>query len=109
MWLHSLQLLQALLNSSILVPDLKPVVGYKYLHLSLSAAGRAFLRASISGSCLNAQYMDSVVSGFDVHAWDGSQVRPVIGWPSFSLCSIFAPAFPLDRINSGLKILKMGG
>ena len=28
---------------------------------------------------------------------------------SFSLCSIFVPAFPLDRNNSGSKILKMGG
>ena len=37
---------------------------------------------------------------------------PNLGWPlgglSFSLCSIFVPAFPLDRNNSGLKILKIG-
>jgi hypothetical protein len=26
---------------------------------------------------------------------------------SFSLCSIFVPEFPLDRNNSGLKILKV--
>jgi hypothetical protein len=28
---------------------------------------------------------------------------------SFSFCSIFIPLFPLDRNNSGLKFLKMGG
>ena len=27
---------------------------------------------------------------------------------SFNLCSIFVPAVPLDRNNSGLKILKKG-
>jgi hypothetical protein len=27
----------------------------------------------------------------------------------FSLCSIFVPAFPFDRNNSGSIILKMGG
>jgi hypothetical protein len=32
-----------------------------------------------------------------------------LGGLSFSLCSIFVPTFPLDRNNSGLKILKMGG
>jgi hypothetical protein len=38
---------------------------------------------------------------------------PKLGWSlggfSFRLCSIFVPAFPLDRNNSGSKILKMGG
>jgi hypothetical protein len=33
-------------------------------------------------------------------------------WPldglSLSLCSVFVPAFPLDRENSGLKFFKMG-
>jgi len=33
-----------------------------------------------------------------------------VGWSldglSFSLCSSFVPAFPLDRANSGLKFLK---
>jgi len=31
-----------------------------------------------------------------------------LGGLSFGLCSIFVPAFPLDRNNSELKILKMG-
>jgi hypothetical protein len=38
---------------------------------------------------------------------------PKLGWSlgglSFSLCSIFVPEFLLDRNNSGLKNLKMGG
>lgn len=32
-----------------------------------------------------------------------------LGGLSFSLCSIFGPAFPINRNNSGLKFLKMGG
>ena len=36
-----------------------------------------------------------------------------VGWSlddlSLSLCSIFPAAFPLDKNNSGLKFLKMGG
>jgi hypothetical protein len=32
-----------------------------------------------------------------------------LGGLSFSLCSIFGPAFPLDRNNSGSKILKIRG
>jgi hypothetical protein len=32
-----------------------------------------------------------------------------LGGLSFSLCSIFVPAFSLGRNNSGLNILKMGG
>ena len=37
---------------------------------------------------------------------------PKLGWSlgglSFHLCSNFVPAFPLDRNDSGLKILEMG-
>jgi hypothetical protein len=33
----------------------------------------------------------------------------LLGGLSFSLYSIFVPPFPLDRNNSGLKILKVGG
>ena len=32
-----------------------------------------------------------------------------VGRLSFSLCSIFVPAFPLTRNISGLKFLEMGG
>jgi hypothetical protein len=28
---------------------------------------------------------------------------------SFSLCSIYVPNFPLNRNNSGSKVLEMGG
>jgi hypothetical protein len=50
-----------------------------------------------------------IVSGFGVYAGDGSSVLGrSLGGLSFSLCPIFVPAFPLDRNNSGLKILKIG-
>ena len=38
---------------------------------------------------------------------------PKLGWSvgglSFSLCSIFVSAFPIDRNNTGSNILKMSG
>lgn len=38
---------------------------------------------------------------------------PKVGWSlddlSFSLCSMFLPAFPLNKNNYGSKNLKMGG
>jgi hypothetical protein len=39
-------------NSSIGVPELSSMVGSKYLHLSQSAAGGAFQRTTMVGSCL---------------------------------------------------------
>ena len=43
----------------------------------------------------------------------GYRMDPKLGWSldvlSFSLCSIFVLAFPLDRDNCGLEILKVGG
>ena len=43
-------------KSSIEVPYFRPILGYKYLYLSQSAAGRAFKRTVMLGSCLQAQY-----------------------------------------------------
>jgi hypothetical protein len=41
------------------------------------------------------------------------RMDPTLGWSlnglSFRLCSIFVPAFPLDRNTSRLEILKMDG
>ena len=54
--------------------------------------------------------MASVIgSGFGLQAWDGSKVAWSLGGLFSSLCFIFVPAFPLDRNNSRLKFLKMGG
>jgi hypothetical protein len=39
-------------NSSILIPDLNPMVNCKYLYLSQSVANRASPRTAIPGSCL---------------------------------------------------------
>lgn len=41
-------------NSSTRVPDLSSIVGYKYLHLSQSATGRASQSTAMLGSCLQA-------------------------------------------------------
>ena len=68
-------------NSSIGIPDLSPIVGYKYLHLSQSAAGRVSQRTTMLGFCLQAQHGRTNSVGFGTPSpWDGSQVGPVTGW-----------------------------
>ena len=60
-------------NSFIVVLDLSPMVGCKYLHLSQSVAGRASQRTAMLGSCLQAQYSISN----SVRVW-----CPLMGWIS---------------------------
>jgi hypothetical protein len=50
------------LNSSIEVPDLSTMVGYKYLHLPQSSVGRAKGHTAMSSYCLQAHhdFVDSV-------------------------------------------------
>jgi hypothetical protein len=48
----------------------------------------------------------TIVSEFGVCRWNGSYGGQSLDVFSFSLCSIFVPAFPLDRDNSGLKFLR---
>jgi hypothetical protein len=49
----------------------------------------------------------AIVSGFGVWGWEGTDSGEDSGWPFLqSLLHIFVPAFPLDRNNSGLKILR---
>jgi hypothetical protein len=73
-------------SSSIGFLDLRPMVDYKYLHLSQSAAGVAFQSTAMLGSCLRAQH--SISNSVRVwctpqplHPWDGSQVGLVTGEP----------------------------
>jgi hypothetical protein len=50
------------------VPDLNLMVGYKYLHLSQSGAGRASQRAAMPGSYLHTQYgLSNSVRIWSVH------------------------------------------
>jgi hypothetical protein len=97
------------LKSSIGIPDFSPMVGCKYLHLSQSAAGRASQRTAMLGSCLQAQHSisNSVRVLMPVHGMDSKSDQSLVGH-SFNLCSIFVPAFLLDRSNFGSKMLKMG-
>jgi hypothetical protein len=50
----------------------------------------------------------AIVAGFGGCRWDGSSVGAVSGWPFLS-APLFVPAFPLDRINSGLIFLRWVG
>ena len=68
------------------------MIGFKYLHLCLSAAGKAPKRTAMLDSDLQAQIgiSNSVKDG--AHPWDETQVELVNGL-FFSLCSTFVPAF----------------
>ena len=90
-------------NCSIRVPDLSPVVGLK------SAAGRAFQRTAILSCYLHVQ--NSISNSVRVWCWpmNGFQVEQWLVTLSFSLCSIFVPAFLLDRIILGQKIWRWVG
>jgi hypothetical protein len=68
-------------NSSIGVPILCPVIGCEYLYQFQSAAGRAYQRTTMLGSCLKAQHNISNRGRIIAHPWDGSQLEPVIEWP----------------------------
>jgi hypothetical protein len=60
------------------------------------------LSASIKGYHL-------IVLEYGACPWDGSQVEPVIVWPfPQSLIHPVVPAFLVDRINFGLKVLWVG-
>ena len=90
-----------------MVPRLSPMVGYDYLHLYWSGAGRASQGPHIPGSC------QQVLLGIINSVWVWClQMRWIPGWDSLwmafplDFAPFFVSAFPLDRNNSGLKILR---
>ena len=75
--------------------------GCKDLHLSQSSAVSASKRTAMLGFCLQAQNaISNSVSLVPEHGMGPKQGL------FFSLLSILLPPFPLDRKNSGSKILK---
>ena len=48
------------------------------------------------------------MSGISACPWDGSQVRPVIGWPFPQSAPSRVPALLVGRTNFGLKVLWVG-
>jgi hypothetical protein len=89
------------------VLSLSPMVGCKYLHWYWSDVGRASQRTVISGSCLQELLGISNSIRVFVCRWERSPGRAVFGWSSLqSLLHFSVPAFPLDRNNCGLKILR---
>jgi len=56
------------------------------------------------GSICNDLLVSTIVSEFDVYAWNGSQGRAISGWPFLqSLLYFFIPALLSDRKDSGLN------
>jgi len=78
-----------------------PLVGYKYLHLTLSAACWVFRRAVMVGPFCERLIALVIVSGLGTSPWAGSHFGPVTGPPFLRLFSIFIPAFLSDRNNYG--------
>jgi hypothetical protein len=73
------------------------MVGYEYLHLYWSGAGREQpYQAPVSKHFL----ASAIVSGFGVCGWDGSLGGEISGWPFLqSLFHIFfCPCLPFDII-----------
>jgi hypothetical protein len=84
------------------------MVGSKYLHLSQSPAGGApEHRRPSEAPVPRTGHCNGV--GFGTCAWEAPKSGQFLGGLSFSSCSIFVPSFPLDKNNSGTKILKMDG
>ena len=69
------------------------------------------LRRQLYQTTVIKQFLASaIVLGFGVYRWDGSLGGAISEWPFLqSLLPFFVPAFPLDRKNSGLKILRWAG
>ena len=105
-----LQLLQSFPNSSLGDPMLSLMAGYEHSHLYLSGSGRASQETAISGYCQqgllgisNSDWVWRLHLGW-IPRWESL-------WMAFSSVSAphFVPVFPLDRSNSGLKILRRVG
>jgi hypothetical protein len=93
-------------HSSIDVPNLIPMVEYKYLNLSPSAAGKASQRTATLGSYLQEQHGISNSVMVSVHPWDESQVVWVTGWPFLQYLLLFCQCiFFSDTNSSGKKNL----
>jgi hypothetical protein len=86
------------------------MVGCKYLHLSQSAAGRASQRTAMLASCLQIQYgiNNNVRVWCLCMGWIPSWACHRMAFPSVS-APFFIPASPLNRNNSGSKILTWVG
>ena len=94
-------------NSAIGVPNFSPMVGYKYLPLSQSAADSASQKTAMKAPVCKHVIASVSVSGLGAPCptqWDGSQLGPVTGLP-VSFFSIFVPLVLLDRHNSESQIL----
>ena len=95
-------------SSTAGVSSFCPLVGCKYLHLTLSTACWASQRAAMLGSCLQSHHSISKSQALEPPL----ELDPNLGWLLghlfLRLFSIFVPAVPSDRNNSGSEVLTMG-
>jgi len=104
-----IQLLSPSSNSSILVPNNNPMVGCKYLHLSLSVTGIASLRTAIVSFCLHTRYgLSNSVRIWCAHTgcipcWPGYLV------PFFQSPLHFCPCISFRQKQFWIKKFEEGG
>ena len=91
-------------NSSIRVPDLHSMFDCVYLQLFQSAAGWNLSEDSYAPVYKHNRIL-LIMSGTGVCPWCVFKIWPVIGWPFLHLCTIFVPAFLLDKTNFVSKVL----
>ena len=98
------------LTPPLVTPVISLMVDCKHLLLYLSGSGRASQETAISGYCQqgllgisNSDWVWRLYLGW-IPRWESL-------WMAFSSVSAphFVPVFPLDRSNSGLKILRRVG
>ena len=97
-------------KSSIGIPVLSLILGFKHLHLYWSGYGRAFQETVISGSCQQAHLgISNCVWVWCLHMeWIPRWGTFRMAFPSVSV-PFFVPVFPLYRSNSGSKFLRWVG
>jgi hypothetical protein len=95
-----LSFFQSFPNSTIGVSSFCPLIGYKYLHLTLSAACWVFQRVvRIAPFLCVLHSLSNIVSGLGTSPWAGSHFGPVAGCLSISI-----PVILSNRKNYGSEI-----
>ena len=101
---------------SLSAPSVLPFIGVPRLSLwlavriciCLSQVLAELLRGQLHQALVSKHFFASAIVLVSVDEMD-SKVRQSLEGLFFSLCFIFVPEFPLDRNNSGLKILMWVG
>lgn len=96
------------LNSSIKLPELNIMFGCRSLHLFLSAIKWSLSEDSYVRLMPVRITVALIVSGLIIARGMALNLDQSVVGHSLILCDIFVPAFPVGRINFGLKVVWVG-